>query len=61
MAIKFSEKARVEPEKLSVFVRKQSGATFTPSGVLRLDLTEEEIDDVLSLAHGALLELRPND
>ncbi len=61
MAIKFSEKARVDPEKLAGFMRKQAGATFTPSGVLRLDLTEEEIDEVLSLAHGALLELRTND
>src|SRR5215210_5383151 len=41
LAIKFSEKARISPEKLGEFVTNHEGAVFTPSGVLRLILTED--------------------
>ncbi len=61
IAIKFSEKARISPEKLAVFVTNKERASFSPSGVLRIDLGEEEIDDVLRIARGALLELRLED
>ena len=47
IAIKFSEKARISPEKLRDFVSGQEGAVFTPNGVLRLVLTEDQQDDVL--------------
>ncbi|MGH9968223.1 MAG: transcription-repair coupling factor [Pyrinomonadaceae bacterium] len=60
IAIKFSEKARISPEKLAVFVNR-GPATFTPTGVLRLDLSEEEADSVLRVARDALLELRAED
>ena len=61
IAIKFGEKARVSPEKLRVLVSTRARATFTPSGVLRMDLSDEEADDVLRMAREALLELRVED
>ena len=60
LAIKFSEKARVSPEKLANFV-KNRGAVFTPSGVLRMRLTDEEESEVLQVAHAALLDIRSVD
>src|ERR671919_933104 len=50
IAVKFSEKARVSPENLRKFVSSHEGAVFTPNGVLRLVLTEDEQDDVLNVA-----------
>jgi transcription-repair coupling factor (superfamily II helicase) len=61
VAIKLSEKARVAPEKLMALVGKREGASFTPSGVLRLDLDEKEMDTVLETARGVLLEIRAGD
>ncbi|MBA2524517.1 MAG: transcription-repair coupling factor [Pyrinomonadaceae bacterium] len=61
IAIKFGEKARISPERLSILVSTRAGATFTPSGVLRLDLSDEETDIVLRVAREALLELRVED
>jgi len=58
VALKFSEKARISPEKLGVFVSDREGRIFTPNGVLRLNLNEEEQDQVLDTVRGALLELR---
>ncbi|HEX7331472.1 MAG TPA: transcription-repair coupling factor [Pyrinomonadaceae bacterium] len=61
VAIKFSEKARISPEKLGEFVSNHSGAVFTPNGVLRLVLTEDQQDEVLDVARDVLLRLRAND
>jgi len=61
IAIKFGEKARVSPEKLRVLVSTRERTTFTPSGVLRMALSDEEADDVLRVAREALLELRLED
>jgi len=61
VAIKFSEKARISPEKLAQYVGSQQGATFTPNGVLRLVLTEDEQDNVLDVARDVLLRLRASD
>ncbi|MDQ3665617.1 MAG: transcription-repair coupling factor [Acidobacteriota bacterium] len=61
MAIKFREKARISPEKLRVLVSARAHATFTPSGILRMDLSDEESDGVLRVAREALLELRVED
>ncbi|HXT62942.1 MAG TPA: transcription-repair coupling factor [Pyrinomonadaceae bacterium] len=58
IAIKLSEKARVAPEKLMEMVRVREGATFTPSGVLRLELNEDERDEVLAVARRVLLQIR---
>ncbi|HEY5839234.1 MAG TPA: transcription-repair coupling factor, partial [Pyrinomonadaceae bacterium] len=58
IAFKLSEKARVAPEKLMEMVRVREGASFTPSGVLRLELSEEERDEVLAVARRVLLQIR---
>ena len=54
-AVKLSEKARVAPEKLLALVSGRAGATFSPSGVLRLELSEEERDTLIETVHGLLL------
>jgi hypothetical protein len=61
VAIKFSEKARISPERLAEYVSSMPGATFTPNGVLRLVLTEDEQDNVLDVARDVLLRLRASD
>ncbi len=61
IAIKFSEKARISPEKLTAFIGQQPGATFTPTGVLRVNLDEDQAEDELRIARDALLELRLED
>src|SRR5688572_4375841 len=58
IAIKLSEKARVAPEKLMEMVQVRGGASFTPSGVLRLELSEDERDEVLAVARRVLLQIR---
>lgn len=58
VALKFSEKARISPEKLGAFVRDRDGRTFTPTGVLRLNLSADEEDQVLDRVRDALLQLR---
>ncbi|HEV2881282.1 MAG TPA: transcription-repair coupling factor [Pyrinomonadaceae bacterium] len=61
IAIKLSEKARVAPEKLLALVGTRAGASFTPNGVLRIDLSEEEADDVIETTHGLLLQISSAD
>jgi len=61
VAVKFSEKARISPEKLGQFVTQHEGSVFTPSGVLRLVLTEDQQDNVLDVARDVLLQLRASD
>ncbi|HEX7297107.1 MAG TPA: transcription-repair coupling factor, partial [Pyrinomonadaceae bacterium] len=61
VAVKFSEKARISPDKLRQFMTSREGALFTPTGVLRLVLSEDEQDNVLDVAHGLLLQLRASD
>jgi len=58
VAIKLSEKARIEPGNLLALVSERVGATFTPNGVLRVDLSEEESEDVIETVHGLLLQIR---
>jgi transcription-repair coupling factor (superfamily II helicase) len=61
VAIKLGEKARVAPEKLMALLASHEGASFTPNGVLRLDLNEKETDGALETARGVLLEIRAED
>lgn len=61
IAVKFSEKAQISPEKLGNFVSKHPGAVFTPSGVLRVVLTEDEQDNVLEFARDLLLQIKATD
>ena len=57
VALKFSEKARVSPEKLTAFVKAREGRVFTPTGVLKLNLNDDEHDHLLDTVRGALLEI----
>jgi transcription-repair coupling factor (superfamily II helicase) len=57
VAVKLSERARVAPEKLLALVGRREGATFAPSGVLRVELSEDEAERVIETAHGLLLEI----
>ena len=61
IAVKFSEKARISPEKLGSFVSQHPGAVFTPNGVLRIVLTEDEQDNVLEFARDVLLQIKITD
>jgi transcription-repair coupling factor (superfamily II helicase) len=61
MAIKFSENARISPEKLMAFISGGEGRVFTPTGVLKLKLDEAEQDNLLDTVRGVLLELRAGD
>ncbi|HSS20850.1 MAG TPA: transcription-repair coupling factor [Pyrinomonadaceae bacterium] len=58
VAIKFSDKARISPEKLMAFIGGAPGRVFTPTGVLKLKLAEDEEDNLLDTVQGVLLELR---
>ncbi|MDT5123464.1 MAG: hypothetical protein QOC96_2946 [Acidobacteriota bacterium] len=61
LAIKLNEKARVAPEKLMALVGQREGASFSPSGVLRIDMDGKESDGLLETARGVLLEIRAGD
>jgi len=61
VALRFSEKARISPAKLAELVGRRADAVFTPTGVLRFALNEQEQDSVLDVAHGVLLDLRASD
>ena len=61
LAVKLSEKARVAPERLRIFLGWRQGVSFSPSGVLRLALNEEEEEQVLEIARDVLLEIRVTD
>ncbi len=61
IAIRFSENARISPEKLTEFVSRHQNSTFTPAGVLRLNLEDAQADSELQVAREALLELRLGD
>src|SRR5437660_11766831 len=58
LAIKLAEKARVAPAKLMALISAREGASFTPNGVLRLALSDEEKDEVLAVARRVLLQIR---
>jgi transcription-repair coupling factor (superfamily II helicase) len=58
IAIKLAEKARVSPEKLMELIQGREGASFTPGGVLRLELSTEEKDHSLAVARRVLLQIR---
>jgi transcription-repair coupling factor (superfamily II helicase) len=61
LAIKLGEKAAVAPEKLAIFLEQSPGASFSPSGVLRILVDEDESDRLLEIARGVLLEIRVPD
>lgn len=61
IAVKFSEKARISPEKLASLMDRRTGSVFTPAGVLRVVLNEDEQDNVLEFARDLLLQLEATD
>jgi transcription-repair coupling factor (superfamily II helicase) len=61
VALKFSEKARISPEKLMAFVRAGEGRVFSPTGVLKVKLNEDQQDNLLDTVRGLLMELRLED
>jgi len=58
IAIKLAEKARVAPEKLLELISNRERASFAPSGVLRLELDEQDKNQVLAVARRVLLQIR---
>ncbi len=58
VALKFTEKARISPEKLMEFIAGGEGRVFSPTGVLRMSLSEDEQDNVLDVVRGVLTGLR---
>jgi transcription-repair coupling factor (superfamily II helicase) len=61
LAFKLGEKARVAPDKLMQLVAERPSASFTPSGVLRLDLIEDERERLLETARRVLLDIQMSD
>jgi transcription-repair coupling factor (superfamily II helicase) len=61
VALKFSEKARISPEKLAAFINHGTGRVFSPTGVLKLALDDDEQDNLLDTVRGVLMELRLED
>ncbi|MBA2341258.1 MAG: transcription-repair coupling factor [Pyrinomonadaceae bacterium] len=61
LAIKLSERARVAPDKLLALVSERAGASFAPSGVLRVELAEDEAENVIEEARRLLLEISAKD
>ena len=61
VALKFSDKARISTDKLAAFINAHEGRTFSPTGVLKLQLNEVEQDNLLDTVRGLLMELRLED
>ncbi len=57
VSIRFTEKANVEPERLARFVAAQTGAQFTPAGILKFSLKEKQPEQVLGHLSSLLQEL----
>ncbi|HEX5707156.1 MAG TPA: transcription-repair coupling factor [Pyrinomonadaceae bacterium] len=62
LALKLKEDARVAPERLLALVGQPGGAaSFSPSGVLRVELDDEGREDPIEAARRTLLEVRAAD
>jgi len=61
LAIKLSEKASVKPERLATFLHRSKGTSFSPSGVLRVAINNEDLERMLEIARDVLLEIRVPD
>ena len=57
VSVRFTEKARIDPEKLAKFVGRTKGAKFTPNGILKFTLKAVAADEVLRGLHGLLQQL----
>jgi transcription-repair coupling factor (superfamily II helicase) len=56
-SVHFTEKARIDPEKLAKFVGRTKGAKFTPNGILKFTLQAVGADEVLRNLHALLQQL----
>ncbi len=56
-SVRFTEKARIDPEKLAKFVGRTKGAKFTPNGILKFTLKAVGADEVLRSLHALLKQL----
>jgi transcription-repair coupling factor (superfamily II helicase) len=61
VAIKLGERARVAPEKLLNLVAERAGVTFSPNGVLRLEIAADDAPEIVETVHRVLLEIRAED
>jgi transcription-repair coupling factor (superfamily II helicase) len=57
VSIKFAESAAVDPEKLARFVAQNRGAQFSPSGMLKFQISSTSAEEVLTRLRGLLEEL----
>ncbi len=57
LAVKFDEKAKINPDKLIAYVAA-SGASFTPSGVLKITLRQQSATEIFAEVRTLLQELR---
>ena len=57
LAVKFSEQARIDPDKLIAFI-SEGAASFAPSGVLKISLTSEEDRALFAELRSLLRRLR---
>jgi len=55
VAVKLSQNARVDPEKLMSYLARNEGASFSPSGILRVEIGNE---GPITAARQALEEVR---
>ena len=60
-AVKLTEKAAVAPQKLAIFLQTHPQTSFSPSGILRVGLNEEDRDGVLERVRDVLLEIQVTD
>ncbi len=54
IAIKLSQNAKVDPEKLMAFLSANEGASFSPSGILRVEVVD---DGPINAANQALMDI----
>ena len=62
ISVKFSEDARIDPEKLAVFVGGQRGAQFSPGGILKFSLPGRQFEtthaeEIMTYIHKVLADM----
>ena len=59
VTIKFTEQARVDPERLARFVASSPGAQFSPGGALKFKLQSTQPEEIIDQLNALLRELSP--
>ena len=62
ISVKFSDDARIDPEKLALFVAGQRGAQFSPGGILKFSLPGRQFEtthaqEIMAHIHGVLTSM----